>query len=72
MHSLIFIVLFYGVGFGLLGRFSHAECMALSVLIFGGQIVLSAWWLTRFRFGPMEWLWRSLTYRRMQPMWRTP
>jgi uncharacterized protein len=72
MHSLIFIVLFYGVGFGLVGRVSHAGCLALSVLIFGVQIVLSAWWLTRFRFGPMEWLWRSLTYGRLQPLWRTP
>jgi uncharacterized protein len=38
--------------------------------MFALQIPLSAWWLSRFRFGPMEWLWRSLTYGRRQPMRR--
>ena len=32
------------------------------------QLVVSPWWLARFRFGPAEWLWRSLTYGRLQPM----
>jgi uncharacterized membrane protein YeiB len=37
---------------------------------FGLQVGLSAWWLQRFRFGPAEWLWRSLTYLRPQPLLR--
>ncbi|HSN69491.1 MAG TPA: DUF418 domain-containing protein, partial [Thermoanaerobaculia bacterium] len=39
-----------------------------AVAIFAAQIPLSAWWMRRFRFGPVEWVWRSLTYGRMQPM----
>jgi len=37
------------------------------MLIYSGQVALSHWWLARFRFGPVEWLWRSLTYGRLQP-----
>ena len=36
--------------------------------LFGAQMALSAWWLARYRFGPAEWLWRTLTYGRLQPM----
>ena len=36
------------------------------------QVVFSHWWLARFRFGPAEWLWRSLTYGKAQPMRRLP
>ena len=39
-------------------------------LLFSLQIAFSHWWLRRFRFGPMEWVWRSLTYRERQPMRR--
>ncbi|MFB3061688.1 MAG: DUF418 domain-containing protein, partial [Candidatus Binatia bacterium] len=40
----------------------------LTVLIFTLQIMLSGWWLKHFRFGPAEWLWRTLTYGKLQPM----
>ena len=39
------------------------------VLLFGGQVLFSRFWLARYRFGPFEWVWRSLTYWRLQP-WR--
>jgi uncharacterized protein len=42
------------------------------VLFFGLQILFSVWWLNRFHFGPMEWVWRSLTYGEMQAMHREP
>ena len=67
-HSLIYLLLFYGYGFALLGRVGATFCLALSVAIFAAQIILSTWWLRRFRFGPVEWLWRSLTYGSRQPM----
>ena len=67
-HSLIYLALFYGFGLTLLGRVGTAFCLALSVVIFAAQILFSTWWLHRFRFGPAEWLWRSLTYGRRQPM----
>ena len=67
-HSLIYLGLFYGFGLTLLGRVGATFCLALSVAIFGGQVLVSGWWLRRFRFGPAEWLWRSLTYGSRQPM----
>lgn len=69
-HSIFFVLLFYGygVGLGLLGRVGAAVCVLLAVVIFAAQIVLSRWWLARFAFGPMEWLWRSLTYGKVQSM----
>jgi len=68
MHSVIFIAIFYGIGFGMLGKVGHAESLLIAIAIFSVQIFFSAWWLKRFRFGPMEWLWRSLTYSKWQPM----
>ena len=42
----------------------------LTMLIFLTQLALSRWWLNHFQFGPMEWLWRTLTYGKRQPMRR--
>ena len=66
-HSLILTTVFNGYGLGLqkIGAFA---ALALAVLIFCLQVALSTWWLGRFRFGPLEWLWRSLTYGRLQPL----
>jgi uncharacterized protein len=46
--------------------------MGTWLALFGAQIAVSRWWLDRFRFGPAEWVWRSLTYGRRQPMRRQP
>jgi hypothetical protein len=46
-----------------------AIALVYSVIFFIAQVWLSRWWLTRFRFGPVKWLWRWLTYGRPQP-WR--
>ena len=67
-HSVLYLLLFTGAGLGLLGSVGPAICVALSVAIFSAQVVASGWWLRRYRFGPAEWLWRSLTYGRAQPM----
>jgi uncharacterized protein len=67
-HSLLYLGLFYGFGLALLGRVGATFCLVISVAIFGAQILFSSWWLRRFRFGPAEWLWRSLTYGTRQPM----
>lgn len=68
MQSLITSVLFLGWGFGLFGKIEIWQGILITVAIFGLQISLSKWWLGRFRFGPAEWLWRSLTYWNFQPM----
>jgi hypothetical protein len=54
-------------GLGLYGKLGPAVGVGLSLLIFTLQGPLSLWWLRHFRFGPVEWVWRSLTYGRFQP-----
>ena len=68
MQSVVCTLIFNGYGFGLFGKIGHAAGLGLTVLIFLAQIPLSQWWMAEFRFGPMEWLWRTLTYARRQPM----
>ena len=68
LQSVICTTIFYSYGLGLYGKVGPALGMALTVLIFTLQIMLSGWWLKHFRFGPAEWLWRTLTYGKLQPM----
>ena len=68
--SIIGTLLACRIGLGLYGQICPAMCMPIAVAIFAVQIPLSNWWLRQFRFGPAEWLWRSATYLRMQPMRR--
>ncbi len=66
--TVMFTMLFHGYGFGQLFLMGPAEVTAYAVLFFAILVVFCAWWLRRFRFGPMEWVWRSLTYRKVQPL----
>lgn len=59
--------IFFGFGFNLLGKVSPAVGYLIGIMVFLAQIAFSQWWLERFRYGPVEWLWRSLTYLRIQP-----
>ena len=65
-QTLICLAIYY-VG-GLFGSFRPALGLLIAVIIFVTQIAFSTLWLRRYRFGPVEWLWRSLTYGHMQPM----
>lgn len=67
-QSLVWTWVFYGHGLGLWGQVPRFGHVLLTLVFFGLQVVVSRWWLERFRFGPAEWLWRSVTYWRMQPM----
>jgi uncharacterized protein len=67
-HSVAASVLFLGWGFGLGGRFDYAAQLFVVVAIWMVQLTVSPVWLRSFRFGPAEWLWRTLTYGRAQPM----
>jgi len=69
-HSIVLTTVFYGYGLGLYGEIPRSGQMLFVAAVCGAQLVISPWWLARFRFGPAEWLWRSLTYRRMQPLRR--
>jgi uncharacterized protein len=70
LQSLVATTIFYGYGLGLFGRVGPVLGLLLTVAIYAVQVLLSEWWMRRFRFGPAEWLWRSLTYARRQPMRR--
>jgi len=67
-QTLIFTTLFYGYGFGQAFRLGPVVVTAWAVTIFGVQVVACRWWSRRFRFGPVEWMWRSLTYLTWQPL----
>ena len=69
MQSVICTLLFYGYGLGLYG-IGIAAGLATAVVIYTIEVLWSGWWLQRFRFGPMEWLWRTLTYLTPQPLRR--
>jgi uncharacterized protein len=68
MQSLLFTTAFYHYGFRLSTRQSPPLALIFTILTFALQIAVSRWWLVRFRYGPMEWIWRSLTYLKLQPM----
>ena len=70
-QSLIAAFIFYGWGLGYFGQFSRAELVPIILGVWAFQLVVSPLWLAKFRFGPMEWLWRSLTYMKPAPMLRT-
>ena len=67
-QSLVYLFVLTGTGLGLIGHIGATLCLAISVVVFGVQVASSGWWLRRHRFGPAEWLWRSLTYGQIQPM----
>ena len=67
-QSVICTFVFYGWGLGKAGRIGAAGCLGLALAIFALQLVACHLWLGRFRFGPLEWVWRTLVYLRRQPM----
>ena len=70
MQTIIATTIFYGHGLGLFGRVERVGQLAIVLVIFVAQVFFSLAWLQHFRFGPFEWLWRSLTYGRRQPLWK--
>ena len=66
--SMLCTTLFYGHGFGLYGQLSRAELYLVVVGVWALMLLWSKPWLTHFRYGPLEWLWRSLARLRFQPM----
>ncbi len=68
MQSLISTIIFYGYGFWLYGQVGPVLVVLFALVIFSLQVLFSRWWLERYRYGPMEWLWRSLTYGEAQAL----
>jgi uncharacterized protein len=67
-QSVAYLVLFILLGF--YGQFSRAELLLVVLAIWAVQLAFSTWWLSRYRFGPLEWLWRALTYGTRPPLRR--
>ena len=68
MHSVIALFIFSGAGLGLLGKFSWSQLYLVVALIWALQLYISPLWLKYFYFGPVEWLWRLLTYLKIPKM----
>jgi uncharacterized protein len=72
LQTIICTTLFYGHGFGQFGSFTRVEQLYVFLALSAAQLIWSPIWLSMFRFGPFEWLWRTLTYWRWQPIRRVP
>ncbi len=70
MQTLICITIFMGFGFGMYAQLQRYELYYVVFGVWIFQLILSPIWLTYFRFGPLEWAWRSLTYWQIQPFRR--
>ena len=67
MQTVICTTVFYGHGFGLFGSMERVGQFAVVVGVWIFQLIVSPIWLRHFRYGPLEWLWRSLVYLEVQP-----
>jgi uncharacterized protein len=70
LQSVICTTLYNSWGFGLFGKVGPLAGLIPTILIYSAQVPLSSWWTARFSFGPMEWIWRTLTYGRLQALSR--
>ena len=68
--TVMFTTLFYGWGFGQLFLLGPVVTTFYTVIFFLTLLAFCTWWLARYRFGPVEWAWRSLTYLKLQPLRR--
>lgn len=68
MQSIICTLIFYGYGFGVYNNLKYHQLYYVVAVIWIFQLIFSSIWLRYYRFGPFEWLWRSLTYWKKQPM----
>lgn len=66
------VLVFYGLGLGLLGKVGAATAVGMAIAFYVLQVFLAQAWMKRFKLGPVEWLWRSLTYFKLQPLTRAP
>ncbi len=66
-QTLIGTFIFFGFGLGKLGDFGSTSTLVMGLTVFIFQMLTSKWWLSRFNYGLLEWLWRSLTFGKWQP-----
>jgi len=66
-QSVVCTLLFYSYGLGWYGSVSYTGFLIITLVLFSLQMAASSWWLAGHEFGPMEWLWRGLTYGKSPP-----
>ena len=71
MQTLIGITIYYGVGFGLGGNIGPSYFIPIGLCVYALQVAYSNWWFKHFNYGPMEWIWRQLTYGKKLPLKKT-
>ena len=71
MQSIICTLFFYGYGLDYFNHFKYHQLFFVVAAVWIFQLIFSAIWLRYYRFGPFEWLWRSLTYWKRQPMMKS-
>ena len=71
LHSFIGVLIFFGIGFGFFGKIDRSLQILIVGIIWIFQYLTSEKWLNSYRFGPFEWVWRSLTYGKKQPFLRS-
>ncbi len=71
-QSLVFVPVFFGWGMGLHERMSSGAALALGIAAFVAQVIFAHLWFRAFRYGPLEWLWRALTYLTWKVPFRRP
>ncbi len=68
MQTFFGVLIFFGFGFNLLDEIGAATCLVIALILYAAQIAMARWWLSQFNYGPVEWLWRSLTFLKWQPL----
>ncbi len=71
MQTIIGITIYYAVGFGLGGNIGPSYFISIGLCVYALQIAYSNWWFKYFNYGPMEWIWRQLTYMKKLPLKKT-
>ena len=62
LQSIVFTTVFYGYGFGKFGTSQPSQFLVWAILLFFVQIIISTVWLSKYKYGPMEFVWRRMTY----------
>ena len=68
MQNFISILLFSGFGFGFLGKVPLFAYITIALIIYFAQTFFSKWWLSKYNYGFVEWIWRQLTYMKKLPL----
>jgi uncharacterized protein len=68
LQTLLGILIFYGIGFGMGGTTGLIYVILIALGVYGLEMVFSHFWLKYFNYGPLEWIWRQLTYGKSLPL----